>query len=132
MGDEGGGGGKGKFVVLIGLVVIAAIGWPYLSWFRLEMDIRDAFSDKRLGRFPDSAKIVGLGPELTDLAKKRGFSGPTVELELQARVMGPTTWYYVRASVRSGSHAFVHERRVETKFSEDDLTALSEGGVKVP
>lgn len=118
-------------LVVIG--VVAALGWPYLQWFRFELEVRDAISDKSLGRFPSAEQIVALPAELARLAKAKGFDALTVEQTLREVGAGPTSMWYLELQLTSGSHtlSLPRTRRIESRVDHGFVAALEEAGIPV-
>lgn len=124
---------KGLIVVALIVVVIGAITWPHLQWFRFELEARDAFNDKTgLGRFPSPDQIVGVKKVLQEKAAAKGFETLSVSVAMEQRSMGPVKFWFVKAAMSSGSHSFENERRVETALGPTELEFLQENGVSVP
>src|SRR5690606_4282187 len=94
----------------VGLLVVVAVaaffGWPYLQWFRFELEVRDAIGDKRLGRAPGPEAILAFPEELAGLAKAHGFDALKVTQAVRERGMGPTSFWYLEVQLSSGPHAF--------------------------
>ena len=116
---------------LILLVVGVAFGLPTLNWFRFEMVVRDAMSDKGVGRFPTAQKLLATSDQVKAAAAAKGFSDLTTELQLEQRAMGPVSFWFFRVTMRSGTRSFVQERRIETKLGDEDLSLLREQGCVV-
>ncbi len=118
---------------LVVVAIVAALGWPYLQWFRFELEVRAAIGDDRLGRFPSPEQIVALPAELTRLAKAKGFDTLTVEPTLREVGYGPTTMWYLELQLASGSHvlSLPRARRIESRVDHGFVAVLEEAGIPV-
>ncbi len=121
----------GKWIALGVVALIAVLAWPTLQWFRFELEVRDAIGDKQLGRFPTAEQVVGFPATLKTLAAAKGFAELDVHLTLQPVARGPVTFWHLIAEMRSGSHSFKTQRRLESGMDDDYFETLREGGVTV-
>ncbi|MGE0707266.1 MAG: hypothetical protein AB7N76_16355 [Planctomycetota bacterium] len=121
--------------LLIGMLVIVAVGvffgLPKLNWFRFELAMRDAMSDKGIGRFPTPQQMLELSDKVKAEGKAKGFADLTTSLRLEERPMPPVKFWYLQVTMRSGSHELMLERRVETQLGDEELDVLRQGGCEV-
>lgn len=125
---------SGKMLLIAILILFGGGGfliYPQVQWFRFEMAARDAVSDKALGRFPDSEKILGVTQQVQKSAAALKVKDLKVTVKLTERRVGPTTMWFVAANVKSGTKEFETERRIETEWERDDLEYLREEGIVI-
>lgn len=112
--------------LFVGLVVYPQVKWQVM----FKLDVEDAIGDKKLGRFPSAAQVIGFRDKITELAKARGYEQVTVKESITGRSMaGGVVFYVLTAEVEADGRTTSFERRVETSFKAEDIEALQEAGI---
>ncbi len=123
---------NGLYVGLVIVLILGAVAYPKVRWFQFQMKVRDTFaSHGGLGRFPSRDQMMGIEAKAQQFAKDFKIEGLKVQFELEGRPVAGDIWWYWNADFSAGSKTFRKARRIETRFTDDDVEWFGEQGVKL-